>query len=167
MTTDPTGGWIDSARAYINFQDAEDPNRTLLLDPIMLDLCGDVAGKRVLDLGCGEGRFCRMLAERGALCTGIDLISEMARSDREHRRSSDTERADAGRGSLSGRQSRPGATPPESYPVHHVVAEPSLLKGELDNISMANSRWRHILLFLAQRDTNRSASWQESGNPLK
>jgi SAM-dependent methyltransferase len=77
--TDPTGGWIDSARAYINFQDAEDPNRTLLLDPIMLDLCGDVAGKRVLDLGCGEGRFCRMLAERGALCTGIDLISEMAR----------------------------------------------------------------------------------------
>jgi SAM-dependent methyltransferase len=82
-TTDITGGWIDSARAYIDFQDNNDPNRTILLDPVMLDLCGDVAGKRALDLGCGEGRFCRMLAERGARCTGIDLIPEMARTARE------------------------------------------------------------------------------------
>ena len=44
----------------------------LMLDPLMLHLCGDVAGKRVIDVGCGEGRFSRMLAARGAACEGID-----------------------------------------------------------------------------------------------
>ncbi|HEY8171611.1 MAG TPA: class I SAM-dependent methyltransferase [Dehalococcoidia bacterium] len=65
------GGWADSARAWIDLID-KDPNRTLLLDPVMLRLCADVRGKRVLDVGCGEGRFCRMLAERGASVVGID-----------------------------------------------------------------------------------------------
>lgn len=77
------GGWNASARAYIDFQDAGDPNRTILLDPVMLRLCGDVAGKRVLDLGCGEGRFSRMLAERGAQCAGIDVTREMCVTARE------------------------------------------------------------------------------------
>jgi SAM-dependent methyltransferase len=63
-------GWQHSAAAYIAFQDAGDRNRTLLLDPVMLDLCGD------------EGRFCRMLAERGAAVTGIDVIAEMAQTAR-------------------------------------------------------------------------------------
>ncbi len=71
------GGWTESARAYIDFQDKGDPNRTILLDPVMLRLCGDVAGRRVLDLGCGEGRFCRMLAAQGAETIGVDLIREM------------------------------------------------------------------------------------------
>jgi ubiquinone/menaquinone biosynthesis C-methylase UbiE len=76
---DAAQGWEDSARAYIAFQDAGDVNRTLLLDPVMLEQCGDVRGLRVLDLGCGEGRFCRMLAERGARVTGIDLTPAMVR----------------------------------------------------------------------------------------
>jgi SAM-dependent methyltransferase len=71
------GGWTSSARAYIDYQDAGDPARVVLLDPVMLRLCGDVAGRRVLDLGCGEGRFSRMLAERGARCAGIDVTPEM------------------------------------------------------------------------------------------
>ncbi len=74
--------WEYSAAAYIAFQDAGDTNRTLLLDPVMLDLCGDVRGQRMLDLGCGEGRFCRMLAERGAAVAGIDVIAEMAQTAR-------------------------------------------------------------------------------------
>ncbi len=75
-------GWQDSAAAYIAFQDAGDRNRTLLLDPVMLDLCGDVRGQRMLDIGCGEGRFCRMLAERGASVIGIDVTAEMAQTAR-------------------------------------------------------------------------------------
>ena len=71
------GGWTASARAYIQLQDKGDPNRTMLLDPVMLHLCADVRGLRVLDLGCGEGRFCRMLAERGASTVGVDLVREM------------------------------------------------------------------------------------------
>ena len=70
-------GWEQSAAAYIAFQDRQDPNRTILLDPEMLRVCGDVAGRWVLDLGCGEGRFCRMLAERGARTIGLDLTPHM------------------------------------------------------------------------------------------
>jgi SAM-dependent methyltransferase len=83
MPDDRLGGWIASAPAYIQFQDNDDPNRTLLLDPVMLRMCGDVAGKRVLDLACGEGRFSRMLVERGARCVGVDLIEQMARTARD------------------------------------------------------------------------------------
>ncbi|MHB8683601.1 MAG: class I SAM-dependent methyltransferase [Dehalococcoidia bacterium] len=69
--------WASSARAYIDFQDRPDYNRTLLLDPVMLEQCGDVRGRRVLDSGCGEGRFCRMLAGRGAQVVGLDLTHEL------------------------------------------------------------------------------------------
>jgi SAM-dependent methyltransferase len=78
------GGWIASAEAWIKNEDGPgDSNRLLLLDPVMLRACGDVAGKRVLDLGCGEGRFCRMLAARGAKVVGLDLIEEMVRAGRK------------------------------------------------------------------------------------
>jgi 2-polyprenyl-3-methyl-5-hydroxy-6-metoxy-1,4-benzoquinol methylase len=33
-----------------------------LLNPVMLRLLGDVRGRRVLDAGCGQGYFSRMLA---------------------------------------------------------------------------------------------------------
>lgn len=54
-----------------------------MLDPLMLRLCGDVAGTRVLDVGCGEGRFCRMLAKRGATCVGIDPTRDLLRAARD------------------------------------------------------------------------------------
>ncbi|MCC6464783.1 MAG: class I SAM-dependent methyltransferase [Planctomycetes bacterium] len=59
--------WIDRIR-----QD-RDVSRVALLDDAMLAAVGDVAGKRVIDLGCGEGRFGRMLAGRGAEVLGVDL----------------------------------------------------------------------------------------------
>jgi 2-polyprenyl-3-methyl-5-hydroxy-6-metoxy-1,4-benzoquinol methylase len=40
----------------------------------MLEAWGDVRGLRVLDCGCGEGRFCRMLVGRGVhQVVGVDL----------------------------------------------------------------------------------------------
>jgi ubiquinone/menaquinone biosynthesis C-methylase UbiE len=39
----------------------------------MLQIIGDVTEVHAIDLGCGEGRFCRMLAERGAETFGVDL----------------------------------------------------------------------------------------------
>ena len=75
MTID--SGWNESAQAYIAFQDAGDRNRTLLLDPVMLDLCGDVQGRSAVDIGCGEGRFSRILSERGASVVGIDITPTM------------------------------------------------------------------------------------------
>jgi SAM-dependent methyltransferase len=74
------GGWDESARAYIDFIDRGESSRELLLDDVMLRLCGDVRGARILDAGCGEGRFVRMLADRGADVAGIDATTEMVRT---------------------------------------------------------------------------------------
>lgn len=65
-------GWEESAAAWIASVDQHEANRAVLLDPVMLSLCGNVTGQRVLDVGCGEGRFCRILRERGARPVGID-----------------------------------------------------------------------------------------------
>ncbi len=48
-----------------------------------LDVAGDVSGLTVLDAGCGEGYLSRILAQRGAHVTGIDIapkLVEMARA---------------------------------------------------------------------------------------
>ncbi|GAA3165942.1 MULTISPECIES: class I SAM-dependent methyltransferase [Nonomuraea] len=50
--------------------------------PAMLELAGDVAGRRVLDAGCGSGPLFAELRSRGAIVTGIDASAgmlEMAR----------------------------------------------------------------------------------------
>jgi len=44
-----------------------------LVIPHMLDGVGDIAGRRVMDAGCGEGIVSRLLAERGAHVVGVDL----------------------------------------------------------------------------------------------
>lgn len=41
-------------------------------EKITSDLMGNVKGQRVLDLGCGTGRYCALLAEQGASVVGID-----------------------------------------------------------------------------------------------
>ena len=50
------GGWTASADAWVALA-PQHATRTLLLDPAVLAECGDLQGKRVLDVGCGEGRF--------------------------------------------------------------------------------------------------------------
>ena len=77
MTTPSDNGWSTSAGAWLRLMEQGDPNRVLLLDEVMLGLCGDVKGFDVLDVGCGEGRFCRMLAARGARTVGVDPTVEL------------------------------------------------------------------------------------------
>jgi SAM-dependent methyltransferase len=45
--------------------------------PAMLALAGDVAGRRILDAGCGAGSLIAALRERGADVTGIDKSAGM------------------------------------------------------------------------------------------
>lgn len=48
----------------------------------LLKFFGDLADKRVLDVGCGKGRFARVLLERnpGAVMFGLDISEEMLAS---------------------------------------------------------------------------------------
>lgn len=43
----------------------------------LLDLVGEVAGRRVLDVPCGSGRVARELARRGASVTGADVSAAL------------------------------------------------------------------------------------------
>lgn len=47
--------------------------------PAVLDLLGDVAGRRVLDAGCGSGPLVADLKERGASVAGFDASPAMIR----------------------------------------------------------------------------------------
>jgi SAM-dependent methyltransferase len=45
--------------------------------PAILDLAGDVAGRRILDVGCGAGPVLEALRDRGAIVTGVDPSTKM------------------------------------------------------------------------------------------
>jgi ubiquinone/menaquinone biosynthesis C-methylase UbiE len=83
MSEEARRKWTQSAAAWIGAVREGDVNRTHLLDAPMLELAGDVRGLAALDIGCGEGRFCRMLEERGAATVGLDpalpLVAEARR----------------------------------------------------------------------------------------
>lgn len=51
--------------------------------PAMLGLSGDVAGRRVLDAGCGSGPLTAALRDRGAIVSGFDLSAAMIDLARE------------------------------------------------------------------------------------
>ena len=76
--------WDAIASAWIREARGRNPVRNGLLDPPMLEACGNVEGLRILDCGCGEGRFCRILAERGAVYVlGLDLCEPLIAAARE------------------------------------------------------------------------------------
>lgn len=90
MSTDAThpnddlsvdGGWHASAAAWI--EGVEEDFTRKALDPLVLQLCGDVSNQRVIDVGCGEGRFSRMLADHGAACVGIDPTPDLLAAARD------------------------------------------------------------------------------------
>lgn len=50
---------------------------------LILDLIGDVAGKTVLDVGCGDGALAVELWKRGAKVTGVDATPSMIEAARK------------------------------------------------------------------------------------
>jgi SAM-dependent methyltransferase len=83
-------GWELSAQAWIDSMgERGDWGREHVLDPVML---GRVAAGRfanALDVGCGEGRFCRMLKAAGVAATGIDPTHQLVEAARRRDPSGD------------------------------------------------------------------------------
>jgi SAM-dependent methyltransferase len=66
-------GWENSATAWAaHVGEQGDFGRRYVLDPVMLARVSETAPKTALDVGCGEGRFCRLLTARGIAATGVD-----------------------------------------------------------------------------------------------
>jgi ubiquinone/menaquinone biosynthesis C-methylase UbiE len=70
---------LSDIRAYFNRAAADEEHYPSTIDPriyhvkLVLDHLGDVSGKRVADVGCGKGRFARIVKERHPLASVIAL----------------------------------------------------------------------------------------------
>lgn len=53
---------------------------------LMLELIGDVAGRRILEVGCGDGALAVELAKRGGAVTGVDGSERMIEAARQRGR---------------------------------------------------------------------------------
>lgn len=75
----------NAAGAHVNdFGPEGDVPRQLLLNPAIFAQLGDVAGRRILDAGCGQGYLARLLARRGARVTGVELATTWLAAARAH-----------------------------------------------------------------------------------
>ena len=68
-------GWLSSAKAWVNRMGEDgDFARKHILDHLMIQRILDKKPQNILDIGCGEGRFCRLLGKKGIQVTGVDPV---------------------------------------------------------------------------------------------
>lgn len=67
-----TVSWNQMGTEWFKLAQKEGESRLCFIMPYMLGLMGEVIGKEILDLGCGEGGYARELAKRGARVTAVD-----------------------------------------------------------------------------------------------
>lgn len=78
-----SNGWDDSARAWIeSVGERGDWGREHVLDPVMMERIHAGRFRNALDVGCGEGRFCRLLKAAGIAAIGIDPTTQLLETAR-------------------------------------------------------------------------------------
>lgn len=83
--------WNDNADAWTHLaRQGYDIYRDLLNTPAFFEMLPDVSGCRVIDIGCGEGHNTRLLADRGAQVTAVDIaerfVGHAAGAERDEKR---------------------------------------------------------------------------------
>ena len=82
-----SGQWDAASEPWADFvRNRKDFFRDEMNNPAALRMVGDVKGKQLLDLSCGEGYNTRILARRGARVVGVDFSKEMVMLARERER---------------------------------------------------------------------------------
>ncbi len=70
--------WDDATDSWVDFvRQGKDYYRDELNNPATFKLLGNLRGRLVLDLACGEGYNTRILARKGAKVTGVDFSQKM------------------------------------------------------------------------------------------
>ncbi len=70
--------WETNAEAFSGLIDGNGtPHHRSILNPCVERLLGDVKGRTLLDVGCGEGYLARYYAKKGAIVTAIDLSQRL------------------------------------------------------------------------------------------
>ncbi len=77
-------GWEASAEAWLReLGESGDFARRAVLDAPMLARVRATRPSLALDIGCGEGRFCRMMAAEGIAATGLDPTDRLLAEARD------------------------------------------------------------------------------------
>lgn len=80
--------WNKAAKIWVEFvRSGKNYYAEYLNGPALKQMVGHVEGKRVLDIGCGEGCFSRFFAKAGAEVTGVDLSEALIKAAREEEES--------------------------------------------------------------------------------
>jgi SAM-dependent methyltransferase len=77
--------WDEAAGWYVGLVRGGAAGNDVAAD-VTLDLLGDVAGRHVLDVGCGEGHVARRLARAGAVVTGVEPTAALLAAARDAER---------------------------------------------------------------------------------
>jgi len=76
--------WDDASKSWADFvRKGKDYYREEMNNPATVRMIGNIRGKRVLDLACGEGYNTRILAKSGARVIGVDFSEEMIKLARQ------------------------------------------------------------------------------------
>jgi 2-polyprenyl-3-methyl-5-hydroxy-6-metoxy-1,4-benzoquinol methylase len=77
--------WDEAAESWEDFvESGKDWYRHGLHGPALMRACGDVKGLRVLDIGCGQGYFSRVLARAGAKVCAVDISEQQIANAMKH-----------------------------------------------------------------------------------
>ncbi len=69
-------GWLSSSQAWLDrMPETGDFAREFILDAPMTGRVAASGAKTMLDIGCGDGRFCRMMKAHGLQTFGLDPIA--------------------------------------------------------------------------------------------
>lgn len=81
--------WNEAAKPFAEFvRSGKNYYSEYMNGPALIRMMGNVQGKRILDVGCGEGIFSRHFAKLGAKVTGVDisevLIQAASQEEQRH-----------------------------------------------------------------------------------
>ena len=78
LKSTPDTSWGTVASWYNDhLEKSGDTYHEKVIYPNLLRIIGDIKGKKILDLACGQGQFSRLMRDKGAHVTGTDLGKEL------------------------------------------------------------------------------------------